>query len=410
MPRECPLARAGRWLGYNGVSAIVHQPVLLRRMAALAQRLPWLAALAGAVVRRDDVVAAFDRDELFSNTAHRPNLVAGEFLIGLESGTLQDEQRKALIARLPAPAVFAQRAAAQARARVAALRGGPVRRFDLVTDYMAPIVWDCLAECFGGALPSLPDGDPLFAQLRHVGAHLIVGSIATDAAQVRARASAAALDAWVRAQLPAIARAWQVPEAASRDAIARDAVGLLWVGHPASVQALALIVLDLLPRRQWRRLAEKARAAGDDPWADPGLRDEVRAHVLESLRFRPPFPILRRDVVRDGHLGATPPRRVRGGSGLTLLGLGAMFDPAAMRERASAPRYDPSRGWKDPEDRWLPFGHGKRRCIAREQVVEMLASALIGLLLLPRLRPADPWWARFRLDGPAMARLRLRFD
>jgi hypothetical protein len=55
------------------------------------------------------------------------------------------------------------------------------------------------------------------------------------------------------------------------------------------------------------------------------------------------------------------------------------------------------------------FGHGARQCIARDHVVEVLVSALIGLLLLPRLGFADSLWRRFSLEGPAICRLHLKF-
>jgi cytochrome P450 len=411
MPRESMRRRAVRWLSYRALSAVVLQTVLLRAVARVLRKQPALARLAASVATRDEVVAVFDRQTLFSSTAHRPNLVAGAFVIGMESGPAHAAQRSALEARLPAPASFGQRAAQESEARVLALQGGPLRHVDIVPDYMAPIAWECLRSVFSNALPALASDDPLIAHLRCIGAHLIVGGVATEPVQARAREASIALDAWVRARLPLLRTAWApvAGPAPDDEDIVRDAVGVLWVGHPASVQALALVVLDLLRRPEWAALAERARAAAD-PWQDVALRGDARLHVLESLRFRPPFPLLRRDVVRDGHLAARPPRRVEGGGAITLWGLGAMFDPAAHAGSAPAEQYCPMRKWVEPDDRLLMFGHGSRRCIAREPVVEMLVSALIGLLRLPGLRFADPWWARFRGDGPAIVRMRLRFD
>lgn len=414
MSRERLSRQSLRWLSYRGVCAAIHQPLLLRALSRLLREMPGLAGAAGTVATRDDVAAVFDRQALFSSAAHRPNLVVGDFLIGMESGPAHALQRRTLAARLPKAEVFGVLAAQESQVRVQALLNGPVRRIDVVTDYMVPIAWRCLRSCFGDSLPALTSNDPLFAHLQHIGAHLIVGSVATARVQSRASKAAMALDAWIRARLPQIRAAWAAPGSALIDdeELVRDATGLLWVGHPASVQALALVVIDLLGRPEWELLAARARAlyaAGQDPWVDPALCVDAQAHVVESLRFRPPFPVLRREVLRDGHMGSRPPRRVTGGKTVTLLGIGAMFDPAAHADPASADRYCPARRWVAPDDGLFMFGHGPRPCIARDHVVQMLASSLIGLLLLPGLKFGDPWYARFRLDGPAITRLRLRF-
>lgn len=413
MARECLLRRWRRAFLFRATCAVVNQPLLLRAVARLLRRLPALAAAGGVVATRNDVAAVFDRQALFSSIAHQPNLVAGPFVIGVEAGPAHTAQRRGLEALLPAPDDFGRQAAHASRERVLPLRQGPVGRLDVVTDYMVPITWACLRSCFGAALPDLPSSDPLFTHLRHIGAHLIVGGSATPPVQARAVEAAIALDGWVRQHLPQLRAARPAGRAMTDDELVRDTMGLLWVGHPASVQALAFIVLDLIRRPQWRALAAQAeqsltQAAGD-PWSDIALRDNVRAHVLESLRFRPPFPLLQRYVLRDGHMGSQPPRRVAAAGSVGVLLLGAMFDPAAHADPASVDRYCPQRAWNNEGDRLLMFSIGPRHCIAREHVTEMLTSALIGLLLLPRAALADPCWARFHLDGPAITRLRLRF-
>lgn len=412
MRSENAVVRGLRWLRYRAVSSVVHQPLLLRRLATLGQRQPWLARAAGAVVSRDDVVATFNRQAQFSSLANQGNLVAGEFLIGLESGPTHAAQRWALMARMPAPDVFGGLAATESRSRSLALLAEASGRFDLVSDYMEPIVWRALRSSFGEALPMLADHDPVFDCLRHVAAQLLVGASATDAVQTRARESAAALDIWLRERLSAVQAAWGDSDAAHQEQVMRDAIGLLWVGHLPTVQAFSVIVLDLLPRRQWQTLSTLARqlhAAKADPWENAELRKQVADHLLESLRFRPPFPMLRRLAMRDTHVGARDGSPVSGGATITLAAIGAMFDPAAHEAGQSAHSYCPARQWVNDKDRHLMFGHGARQCIARDHAVEVLTSALIGLLLLPRSRFADPWWKRFRLDGPAIVQLRLKF-
>ncbi|MGJ7495049.1 cytochrome P450 [Variovorax sp. RT4R15] len=405
---EKALSRFGRWAAYQGVSAAIHQPRALRALAAAIQQSPKTRSLLRTVATRDDVVGVFERPLAFSNSAQRPNLVAGDFAIGMESGPRHACERALLMKKLQPPPDFAARASAESRRLVDDLRAGPVRRFDLVTDYMAPVVWQAMGGAFGAALPPLPTGDPVFLHLRNIGAHLIVGGVATDAVQRRARESAAQLTAWVQARLPALQTVWGLPGTAHREEVARNVVGMLWVGHPATVQSGVLLMQELLVRpKVLRDLAERVGRC-TDPWNDMPLRELFARHVLELLRFRPPFPILRRDVPRDVRFGADGASRAAAGAQLTVMTIGALFDPAAHKG-APPEVYDPNRVFVHPPDRYLMFGGGQRHCIASEQVVEMLVSALIGLLQLPGVKWADPWWRRMRYDGPSIASAQLAF-
>ena len=277
---------------------------------------------------------------------------------------------------------------------------------------MVPVVWNAMGGAFGGSLPPLQPGDPLFGHLRYIGAHLIVGAAATESVQRRARESGAALNAWVRARLEPLQLAWRRPGVDQREHVARNAVGMLWVGHPATVQGGALVMQELLARRAvLRQLVLNIEWARGGRLSNPELREVVKNHVLELLRFRPPFPILRRDVVRDTLYGTDGAGRAGGGSQLTLLILGALFDPAAQLNASCKPsEYRPGRAFREADDRYLIFGVGARQCIARDQVIETLVSALICLLELPNLRWADPWWRRMRYDGPIVSSMRLAFD
>ena len=405
---EKVLSRFGRWAAYQGVSTAIHQPRALRALAVVIQKNPRIRGFLRTVATRDDVVGVFERPLAFSNSAQRPNLVAGDFAIGMESGPRHACERALLMQKLQPPPNFAARASAESRRLVHDLRAGPVRRFDLVTDYMAPVVWQAMGGAFGAALPPLPSGDPVFLHLRNIGAHLIVGGVATEAVQRRARESAAQLTAWVQARLPALQTVWGLPGTAHREAVARNVVGMLWVGHPATVQSGALLIQELLVRPKVLRELAECAAQCTDPWNDAALRALFTRHVLELLRFRPPFPILRRDVPRDVRYGTDGASRAAAGTQLTALTIGALFDPAA-HTGAPPGAYDPGRVFVHAPDRYLMFGGGPRHCIASEQVVEVLVSALIGLLQLPGVKWADPWWRRMRYDGPSIASARLAF-
>ncbi|HSV57978.1 MAG TPA: cytochrome P450 [Variovorax sp.] len=402
--------RAMTWARYHAVSAVVHQPRLLRFIARTAQQQPWFARIGKMVASRADVVGTFDRPLAFSSTAHRPQLVAGDFMMGMESGPQHSAERALLVSHLPKPGEFERCAVQESRKRIDALLAGPVRAFDLIDDYMVPVAWQAIGGAFGAALPTLAPGDPMLLNLRYVGAHLIAGNVATEAVQARARRSAAELNAWARQHMDQLYPLWSDGGKFSRDVVARNVVGMLWVGHPATAQSGALIMQELLARRAEpaiKALIERVRTHAD-PWNDPSLRNALKLHVLELLRFRPPFPILTRDVRRDTLYGADGKSRAQGGTTLTLMAIGAMFDPAATGEPPDD--YVPERSsFHSEDDRFLLFGWGKRQCPGRDPVVEILAAALLGLLQLPKLDWADPWWRRLRYDGPIISSMRLKF-
>lgn len=407
---ECRLARALTWAKYNGVSVLIHQPRLLRLLSHALQRHAWLSHLAKMVASRHDVVTTFQRPHSFSSTAHRPNLVAGDFVIGMESGPRHTAERSLLTSHLPVAADFAKYADIESIKLIKALRERPTKTFDLVEDYMVPVAWEAIGQSFGNRLPRIPPGDPMFMDLRYVGAHLIAGTVATAQVKTRAMESAARLNTWVRSNISGLQAAWSTAGPVSREAVARNVVGLLWVGHPATVQSGALLVQEIFAQRRSPQLRALVQQIQQDNsrWTSTALRAAVRSHVLELLRLRPPFPILHRDVPRDTLYGADGKGAIAGGSVLTMFTIGAMSDPAAMTGPRPC-RYAPKRSFNDPDDLYLMFGEGARQCIAKDQVVEILTSALLGLLQLPGLTWADPWWRRVRYDGPMIRELRVRF-
>lgn len=409
MRERCP-ARAIRALSYQGVSAMIHQPAMLRLVAWIARRQPWFGRMIKAAATRADVVSTFDRPLAFSSTSHRPNLVAGDFVMGMESGARHSAERHLIDSQFPPAQDFGTHAAVEARRLSDALLSGSAREFDLIDDYMVPLAWQGISGAFGARLPHLAPDDPMLMNLRYLGAHLIVGPVATEAVQKRARDSAAAVNAWVRSNIEPLQQAWTHSGLApDREDVARNVVGMLWVGHPATAQSGALIMQELLAR--WR----DPKVAGfvgrvrrhADPWSDPELRDEAKGHVLEALRLRPPFPILTREVRRDTLTGADGEGSVKGGARYTVMGIGAMSDPAAMRDPQV---YRPGRKFKDERDRHLMFGWGARQCPGRDPVVEILASALLGIVRLPKLQWGSPWWRRVQFDGPIISGMRLRFS
>ena len=394
-----------RRIGYGVVSALVHQPALLRWAGAAIRRSPFLEGTLPIVVRGTAARRVFTRAASYSNTSHAPNLVAGEFLIGLESGPRHEAERELATRLLAAPDACGDSAAQAARA----LATGLPPSFDLIDDYLTHVAWAGMRPIFRGAAADLEEApatpqawQAFFREMRYPGAHLIVGGLASRAVQLRAEVHANALRQRVRRHAAALSTAWGLP---NDTLLERTAVGLMWVGHPATVQAGALVMQELLQRPEvYGPLHDQARRLDA-----AAFRLEVRKHVIEALRFRPPFPLLLRDVPRDTAYALDGDRRVATAAGarVTLMSPATMFDPEGGDPKAVCP-FHAGRTDFPSGPYHLVFGHGSRHCIAQDHVVEILTSALAGLLALERLTWADFAWRRMRYDGPIISRMRLK--
>jgi cytochrome P450 len=395
----------------------------VRWIGALFARWP---ALGGSfvVARRQAVQDVLRRPESFTNASHRPHLVAGDFLIGQESGPGYDRDRAIFKGVLDALAAGPLQGDAdgEARSRAARFAAEPGRPFDLIEDYLMWVVLHPLLRGFGAAAPWLVSGsrgieaDEALAlrymhEVRHVAAHLFGGAEAPVEVLRRAEISAAALQERIGRVLPEIALSWTHAPTAPYAALRRNALGLTWVSHPVTVQAGALAMRELIGRpMEYAALRGRVHELGDAAWSDAELRTSIRKHVLELMRFRPVFPALARDVPRPAVCpsGARHEPQCQAGSSLVVLSLAAMFD---AHDSPVAGGFNPQRDWGALDDvRWLMFGHGPRQCPAKSQAVAILESALLGLLTLPKLRFADGWGRRIEYDGPMVRRMRMRLD
>ncbi|HQR20009.1 MAG TPA: hypothetical protein PKV98_04030 [Burkholderiaceae bacterium] len=396
-----------RRLRYALISRLYHQPELLRRVARFLRRKPSFARIARVVAGRDTVKAVFHRQWSFSTT-QAPNMLAGDFVIGMEAGTRQKADRAFLRRVIGSPDAFGAASARVSAELIGRRREAQAGSFDLIDDYMAHVVWAPLAEALGASAakeikpPAEADKSPnaLFHELRSLGAQLIIGSVASDKDRKAAAQAGASVNQRVTAAHAALRHEWAQHCPSCPEATHRNAVGLMWVAHPATVQAGALCMQELLTsqRKRCADLAAQAKQLDGQAWTDSDFRASLRGAVLELLSRRPPFPILARFVPRNASFSVGegfPPGQAAAGSELILLVIGALDDPAA-----SAPAQD---------DRFLMFGSGERACIAKEHVVEILVSALAGLLLLPNLRWAHRWGRRMEYDGPVISRMYLKF-
>jgi len=416
------LPPGARRLLYGGYCWLNRHAALLRTIGALLRRWPSIAGRFGLVVRARAVKSVLTRPRSFSNTSHAPNLVAGDYLIAMDPGPVYHDDRALLDKRLKVLTVQVH-ADCEARQRLAGL---PQSRnsvsFDLIDDYLMWIVHRAIEPVFGTAAGNVAEGsqvavgDPglqrqYLLETRYVAGQLLAGSISTLDVQRRAEACAGALRARIKGVIGHIRSAWGLPPSYPSADIERNAVGLAWIAHAVTVQSGALVVQELLRRPEvYRALRSKAAAIGaPNVWNHVDFRKSVHNHVLELMRFRPIFPLLVRDVPRDTVLetGGQKDAPCAGGKSVVMLSIAALFDPAAV---ADSRRFCPHRDWGTDEDlRWLMFGYGDRRCPARKYAVDILTSALIGLLTLPELRLAHGDGKAIKYTGPLMSRMRMRF-
>lgn len=417
------IRRARYWL----TCLLVHRPAVLRALGRWVSRSNLLSENLPVATTCPMAAQVFRRSTDFSHAAHAPALVAGEFTLGMTTSPAQAWERALLEAVLPDPQRYARRSALAARHILTRLQARHPNRFDLIHDYGVWIVWAAHRAAFGKAGNRLPEclGAPqqmsqsnqdlaFFAELRHLGANLFGGASAPSEVQLRAKESARAVRQRVELCLPEIHARWagKRPGISESD-VRRNAIGLLWVAHPASVQALALVVQELLKRPLLHlKLHQQTQALGDAAWSDAEYRNILRAHVIELLRFHPPFPVLPRECVRHTDIPLSNGRSlsVDAGDSVGVLAAAAMFDPAHVR---NASKFDPGRTAADLSvlgETYFLFGDGTRACIAREQVLQMLVSGVTGLLTLPKLRTAGRWYAPRRFDGPSIVQMTLAFS
>jgi cytochrome P450 len=392
--------------------------IVLRGIGALLRLWPSLGGRFGLAARASAVKGVLTRPRSFSNRAHAPNLVAGDYLIAMDPDPTYDADRALLETRLAGLNVQAD-ADQEARRRVVELRQVAEQSFDLIDDYLMWIAFHAIQPVFGTAASEVAAGAggnvndaglqrQYLLEIRYVAGQLLAGNLSTLDVQRRAEVRADSLRTRIAGVSNDIRGAWSV--SSPFEFIERNAVGLAWISHPVTVQSGALVVQELLSRpKVYRTLRSLAAEAGDRVWDDSCIRKNLRDHVLELMRFRPIFPLLARDVPRDTEFetGGRTNAQCRGGGSVAIWSIAALFDPRAVPDSG---RFCPHRNWGSEDGlRWLMFGYGHRQCPAKDYAVEILTSALIGLLTLPELRLAHDDGNAITYEGPLMSRMRVRF-
>ncbi|MHC2677581.1 cytochrome P450 [Bradyrhizobium diazoefficiens] len=416
------LQPGARSLSYGVFCWLNRHITVLRALGALLRRWPSVGGLFGMVARASAVKDVLTRTRSFSNTAHAANMVSGDYLIGMDPGPTYSADRDLVHARLAALDVPAD-SDAEAQRRIKDLSKPGAAEFDLIDDYLMWAVFHAMRPLFGDAIGAVVAGSATNAaqgdvdeglqrqymlEIRYVAGQLLAGNLATLDLRRRAESCGDALHARIDRVTGPIGAAWGVKS--SSEDIERNAVGLAWISHPVTVQSGALVMQELLGRQKvYEQLRSRARALGESRvWTDADFRKAVRNHVLELMRFRPIFPLLARDVPRDTEMetGARSNAGCPGGGKVSLLSIAALFDPSAVPQSG---RFCPNRDWGSEDAlRYLMFGYGYRQCPARDYAVDILTSALIGLLTLPRLQLARGEGKAIAYDGPLMLCMRMR--
>ena len=416
--RPDDLPPGGRSIGYGIFCWLNRTPLVLRGIGAVLRFFPMVGGWFGFVARASAVEKVLTRPQSFTNTSHAPNLVAGDYMIGMDPGPTYDADRALLEQRLATLNVQAD-ADQEARRRIDELQHRAGVPFDLIDDYLMWVAFRAIEPVYGAAADKVSQGmqgnakdeglqRQYLLETRYVAGQLLAGSLATLPIQRRAEVCADALRSRVTRATPDIRQAWNV--SCPNADIERNAVGLAWISHPVTVQSGALVVQELLQRpKVYQDLRKLSLAAKPDVWTDTAFRATVRDHVLELMRFRPIFPLLVRDVPRDTEVetGYSRNAQCAGGAKVNIWSIAALFDSSAVPHSS---RFQPDRDWRDRKDmRYLMFGYGTRQCPAKDYAVEILTSALIGLLLLPEIGLAGEDGKAIVYDGPLMSRMRVRF-
>jgi cytochrome P450 len=158
----------------------------------------------------------------------------------------------------------------------------------------------------------------------------------------------------------------------------RDTLATLLIqGHTSTGTALAWALERLMRHPD---AFERLRAEGDT-----GSEDYLDAVVKETLRVRPPLPMVARRVHQSYRLGDYE------------LETGTLIAPCAYllhRREDLYPepgRFRPERFLEQPAGTytWIPFGGGERHCIGRSFATYEIKAVLRTLAAQARLAPAE---------------------
>jgi cytochrome P450 len=165
--------------------------------------------------------------------------------------------------------------------------------------------------------------------------------------------------------------------AMSDEEIRDELMTLLVAGHETTASSLAWALERLVRTPHALREVESEAAEGGGPYTE--------AAIYETLRLRPPVPMVARMVKRPFQLGDH------------LIGPGVTIMPSVLLIHHHPDIYDDPAGFR-PERfldtppgtySWIPFGGGIRRCIGTSFALLEMRIVLSALLTRMEARPID---------------------
>jgi enediyne biosynthesis protein E7 len=175
-------------------------------------------------------------------------------------------------------------------------------------------------------------------------------------------------------------------EKLTRDEILAEVIQMLYAGHLTIPSSLMNFWRDIAANDIAARLAAEADllCATDAPESATLLSSYCLAVLKESMRLHPPAPILYREVESAFELsGFVFPRDVAVWASPQLLHNDARYFPEPGRFRPE--RFIKENYTVTPGSPYLPFGAGRRACVANQLVLHQMT--LIGLLTARRFQP-----------------------
>lgn len=159
--------------------------------------------------------------------------------------------------------------------------------------------------------------------------------------------------------------------------VARNVGGLLIGTIETTSQAVIHALSFLLADAERRQAAVEAAHQADGKAID--------GHVMEALRFHPPFPYFFRVCEQPTQLGLGMPWEQTIPSGTTVLTLNhsAMFDPTGFPD---PDRFEPDRN----QSANFLFGHGHHQCLGRHIGAAIIPEIVRQVLRLPDIEAAGP--------------------
>lgn len=150
-------------------------------------------------------------------------------------------------------------------------------------------------------------------------------------------------------------------------------IGTIETTSQAVIHALSFLLADAERREAAVEAAHQAEA------------EAIDGHVMEALRFHPPFPYFFRVCEQPTQLGLGMPWEQTIAPGTTVLTLNhsAMFDPTDFPDPQ---RFEPDRN----QSANFLFGHGHHQCLGRHIGAAIIPEMVRQVLRLPDIEAAGP--------------------